>query len=518
MMGKERGKQRVEVIGIHRATRKSSRKLAAQFDCGKTQIENILKRRREILEEYEHRAPPGRKRKRATGNEDLNQLCWEWFGEMTARRVPVSGSMLQAEARRLAAELGHADFKASNGWLDSFRKRHGIAFGGAGAAAAARERGEGEPARDPSQGWTDWLPAALESYSTRDIYSLGEAGLYYRARQSGVGGDWECGGGERAGDRLTVMLCASLAGDKERPVVVGRSAEPRCFRNIGVGSLPVDYHGNRTSWLTSQVFEDYLRRFDRRLGGQSRQALLFLRNAPSHPDLRLKNLKLVFFPPNATSALQPMDQGIIRSLKLRYREKQLNRVARELDGERSAVSKGTTVLEAVYWISQSWADVDPGLITECFSKAGFPVPDTSEVALDHGVGVASEHQAPVALEDLCGRVFGCGVQELVDLDKDLATCNNNIDLDGTVSELTRTQGQPHSEEEESGSDRESEHPPATSQAASLKAVWPHVEALKDFCLTLGHADVLELMMRVEAKLCEKHGQNVARESALVGKQ
>jgi hypothetical protein len=47
---------------------------------------------------------------------------------------------------------------------------------------------------------------------------------------------------------------------------------------------------------------------------------LLVDNCPAHTVLeKLQNIKLVFLPANTTSMLQPMDQGVIRSLKCHYR-------------------------------------------------------------------------------------------------------------------------------------------------------------------------------------------------------
>ena len=47
---------------------------------GHTQIMNILKRKREILDDFENNVPSSRKRQhRVTGNENINKLCWDWF-------------------------------------------------------------------------------------------------------------------------------------------------------------------------------------------------------------------------------------------------------------------------------------------------------------------------------------------------------------------------------------------------------------------------------------------------------
>ena len=116
---------------------KSSRFLAEQFNVGKTQILNILKRKREYLDDYERNAPSNKKRcMRKTGNEDINNLCWNWFTDSRSRMTAVSGPLLQEKALHFAKELGNTTFTASNGWLDSFKKCNNI-----GGAIMAGESG-----------------------------------------------------------------------------------------------------------------------------------------------------------------------------------------------------------------------------------------------------------------------------------------------------------------------------------------------------------------------------------------
>ena len=74
-----------------------------------------------ILKQFKDKGPGQHKRKiRKTGNEEINKLTWEWFKDVTACRLPVSGPLLQERALKFATDLGNNDFKASNGWLDSF--------------------------------------------------------------------------------------------------------------------------------------------------------------------------------------------------------------------------------------------------------------------------------------------------------------------------------------------------------------------------------------------------------------
>ena len=63
-----------------------------------------------------------------TGNEEINVSIMEWFKDMSQRKLPISGPMLQEKALQFGKDLGNTEFKASNGWFESFHKRNNIAF------------------------------------------------------------------------------------------------------------------------------------------------------------------------------------------------------------------------------------------------------------------------------------------------------------------------------------------------------------------------------------------------------
>ena len=119
--------QKVEAIHKYEKVGKSQQAIADEYGVGKTQISNIMKRKREYLDDYEANGPCTKKRAtRKTGNEEINQLCWEWFCDGTSRQAPVSGPLLKEQTLVFAEQLGITTFKASTGWLDSFKKRHQI--------------------------------------------------------------------------------------------------------------------------------------------------------------------------------------------------------------------------------------------------------------------------------------------------------------------------------------------------------------------------------------------------------
>lgn len=97
-------------------------------------------------------------------------------------------------------------------------------------------------------------------------------------------------------------------------------------------------------------------------------------NAPSHPpDVEFSNVTVRFFPPNTTSHLQPLDQGVIRCFKAHYRRYVLEHLLRFIDEVQSTddIVKRLTVLDAIGWIDMAWSKVSSTCIGNCFSKAGF---------------------------------------------------------------------------------------------------------------------------------------------------
>ena len=75
----------MEVIKMHEQEKLSSRTIVERLGvrglrCGKTQIQSILKRKREWIEEHEGNCPLDRKRKaKKIGYEELNGIVYEWF-------------------------------------------------------------------------------------------------------------------------------------------------------------------------------------------------------------------------------------------------------------------------------------------------------------------------------------------------------------------------------------------------------------------------------------------------------
>ncbi|XP_032225117.2 LOW QUALITY PROTEIN: tigger transposable element-derived protein 6-like [Nematostella vectensis] len=187
---------------------------------------------------------------------------------------------------------------------------------------------------------------------------MDETGMYYRALpdRSLVVRGADCHGGKHSKERLTAVLTCNMTGEFTKTWIIGKSENPRCFKNLDKKTLPVVYKYNRKAWMTSPLYTEHILDLDRQMRLQNRKILLFEDNAPSHvKDIELTNIKVVFYPPNTTSRLQPLDQGIIKNLKAFYRKKLLEKVVSAINEaefpDACSVARKVDVLDCCMWIA-----------------------------------------------------------------------------------------------------------------------------------------------------------------------
>ena len=354
---------------------KSQGVLAQEFKISKSQVQRILVNKDSILARYRENAPASSYRCPSDrGHAEIDELTISWFRSVRNKNIPVSGPLIQEKALFFAKALEITDFKASNGWLAKFKARHQITGG----------KISGESASVSEETVNDWklrLPEITKGYERRNIFNCDESGLFYRAlpdktlRFKGT----DCKGGKVAKERLTVFFCCNMDGEFEKPVVIGKFANPRCFKRLNQMSLPVTYVSNRKAWMTTSIFFSWLKKFNEKMRIQDRRVILFMDNATCHTRLDLSNVVVSFFPPNTTAKLQPLDQGIIRSIKSHYRRLLLQSVLAKIDQMENvdAVKKSVTVLDSVYWIAKATTQVTERTVQSCFGKCGFCEGDDS---------------------------------------------------------------------------------------------------------------------------------------------
>ena len=248
--------------------------------------------------------------------------------------------------------------------------------------------------------------------------------------------------------------CAS--GVKEKPIVIWKSANPRCLKRFDKSALPVNYFSQKKAWMSGEIMETILTKLNNRLSSSNRSILLLMDNAGCHPEslqTKFSNIKIIFLPANTTSKLQPLDLGIIQNFKVHYRHLFLSYVLSKIDTCETAteVINSINILIAIRWVGQAWAKVKAETVSKCFRKAGI---------LDNGMDVVScdMEEDPFLdideadLQELINDVMptdSCSSQEYVNGDNDIPVCQD-MDSETWEEDFLLKLGKEDEEEEEEG--------------------------------------------------------------------
>jgi DDE superfamily endonuclease/Tc5 transposase DNA-binding domain len=247
------------------------------------------------------------------------ELALKEFVLVYQERTILSDAILIEKAGLLAKDLDIPEgaLQFSSGWLYRFKNRHGI----------RQKQLHGEAASADQSAIANSLPLLRDKcsrYSLDRIYNMDETGLFYRLAPDRTLATRQLSGHKKNKERLSVALCANADGShKLNPLIIGKSAKPRCFKNVRIKNLAMTYRNNTKAWMLTTTFQEWLHEFDRQVTQKhgNQRVLLLLDNCPSHKmaGLNLQHVDVHFFPPNTTSKIQPMDAGIIMTFKKHYR-------------------------------------------------------------------------------------------------------------------------------------------------------------------------------------------------------
>ena len=214
------------------------------------------------------------------------------------------------------------------------------------------------------------------------------------------------------------MAAANAMGDKLPMFVIGEAKNPRCFKNVKL--LPCCWRIQQKSWMDGKLFEEWLRDLDRKFAFEARNVAFVIGNCPAHPHIdNLKAIKLFFLPPNTISKIQPMDQGVIRSLKAKYRKNVVRKIIQSVE-KKKTLSK-ISLLQGMQMPFSAWDALSTQMIVNYFLKSGIST-ESQETAIAEDDDPFRELQDDI--DDLCS------VQsDLVEEDFDATTF---VDVDAEV--------------------------------------------------------------------------------------
>ena len=212
---------------------------------------------------------PNAKKNREAAWPDHDAALFEWQQRMQSKRVPITGELLKAAARRIWLKLpqyDEADMPGfSNGWLDGFKKRNGLRLRVChGEAGAVDVEAVGVSLED--------LRSQISSYHLDDVYNMDETAMYWKNSPDRSIATMQMSGGKVDKARITANFCCNATGTNKVPIwFIGTAANPRCFRKAHVlmKNLAMEWRHNQKGWMTGVIFAEWLRWFNSRVAGRS---------------------------------------------------------------------------------------------------------------------------------------------------------------------------------------------------------------------------------------------------------
>ncbi len=369
---------------------KSQRLVSNIFEVPKSTVADIWKLREKIQLHVSSSDNPSLAKKRCIIREaqfeDLEKACYLWFIQQRSKGAPVSGPLVQEKALQLFSgvypDRDPESFKGSSGWFHKFCCRHGIRSISMQGESLSADVSAVDPFKSE-------LAKIMEDegYTLSQVFNADETGLVWRGMPSKTlvhCGEKHAKNFKKSKDRVTLMACANSTGTCKLPLVfIHTSKKPRCFKHMDMKLLPVNYYNQKKAWMNSHIFETwfhdkfvpYVKKFCEH-NKIEYKILLLLDNAPAHPStevLQSKDgkVKSMFLPPNTTSILQPMDQGILEATKRLYKKSLLRHIVLENEANSMSIPdilKKLTIKEAVYWSAQAWDEIKSDTLRKGWNK------------------------------------------------------------------------------------------------------------------------------------------------------
>ncbi|XP_065892463.1 tigger transposable element-derived protein 2-like [Dysidea avara] len=332
---------------------KSYTVLSEEYGVGRSTICDIKRKEAELREYNRNMKEMGMVRPakvmKCGKDVELEKALFIWFKQKREDGIPISGSILKAKALELHKRLQEL-------------------------------RSSGTAVNDGG-------------YRLEQVFNCDETGLYYKllpTKTLAAHFEKSAAGRKTQKERVTINACSNITGTIKLPLMfIGKARKPRCFKHIDVDSLPVVYKNQSNAWMNCELFSDWFHSHfvpfvqeALKKEGIAPRAMLLLDNCSAHPDeeeLVSNDKKVVakFLPPNVTAFIQPMDQGVLSSIKRRYRRKILeDLVLQDADGKPVLdFLKSINVLRVIGLISSCWNEISSTTLRKSWRKI-FPIEES----------------------------------------------------------------------------------------------------------------------------------------------
>jgi len=369
--------QKIEIINLLQNCAKP-KDICKKYQINKSTISRIKESKVKIEDFAQKSIIPLQKIKKNSKIDfpKTEKALYDWFVNQRLNNNIITNAILQRKALEFHAHL-HSDipFTASLGWIQNFKKRHCI--------RSLKICGEKLSSNESV------IMPFIEQFNKKisdlnlcpeQIYNADETALVFKNlndRTLVAVHEKNAPGRKNSKEKVTIMPCINSTGEHKLPLmVIGKSKNPRSFKNVVLPTM--HYRSSKNAWQTRHLFEEWffeafvplVKKYlnDKNL---PQKAILLLDNATCHlkeKDLRTEDgdIFVVFFPPNTTALLQPLDQGIIKNLKHSYRKRLLCQLSIIGDGNVSDKLKNLSLKDVVYMVTEAWSEINSSIIISGF--------------------------------------------------------------------------------------------------------------------------------------------------------
>lgn len=373
-------KQKTEVLQRLKEKKNNKSELAKEFGVDRATIRKIELQEEQILRKSSSMGGTNCKGKYVSSGkyQKLELALFYWFLKMRDNHETLTSGLILLQARKFASKLNiPSNFKFSKKWLHNFKKRFNIRKLKISGEKLSSDLESIEPFKQQFFEVVDERGLSIDQ-----LYNADESGLFFKILPNYTlvhSKETSATGHKVAKDRITFMPCANASGSNKLPMLmIGKSKKPRAFKNI---QLPLQYDASKNAWMTRNIFQSWfhesfvpnVRQYSEKAGIEPK-ALLLLDNCTAHhfedelcsDDGRIN---VIFLPPNVTPILQPMDQHIIQTIKLKYREKLHQEIS--FSSIDSAVHlKSINLKDVAFWLNEAWMSVSQSVLQQAWRNIG----------------------------------------------------------------------------------------------------------------------------------------------------
>lgn len=351
--------QKLKVIDYHHQTKSTQKRTAQRFGLTQSQLSRWLKEEEE-LRDYLMDKGSSSKRQRTGDFPLIEETLLRYVIEAKARNHPCSDDALKERTKSFMRlyQVSHHALKVSNGWLLRFKSRNHVK--------------SYQPLPHSSLP-SDWHPLSIrdqlrqltDPFALRDIYTVAQVELF--CSLDSITGSRDRNLTELP--RLTYLLCTNSDGsDKRTPLVVGRSREPQAFKSK-VAHKPYWYRYSTRGRISSPIFAEWIKKFDRDLQRQNRRVLLLIDSSKRFVcDLESITSTVIYsLPSPSTQGTQPLYSGIIQTFKSNYRLNLMEIRNQTLDLQAEKILLEHEQNRAMECAQAAWDQITPTTIKNCFN-------------------------------------------------------------------------------------------------------------------------------------------------------